>query len=64
MNNFLSPGLMFESIIEIEANKLFLVLIEMLHLIGNESNGDFVHVDEEMIFMVILIDKEIHKVAF
>jgi len=55
---------MFESIIEIEANKLFLVLIEMLHLIGNESNGDFVHVDEEMIFMVILIDKEIHKVAF
>lgn len=63
MYDFFSPGLMFSRIVEIKTKKLSVVLVEVFNLIRDESDGYIVKIEEKVIFMIILVDKEIHEIS-
>ena len=64
MNNFFAPVLVFLPVSQIETHHFFFVSVEVLNLVGDESDSDFSEVNKEVIFFGLFVDEEIHVVVF
>lgn len=64
MYNFFAPVLVFLPVSKIETYHFFFISVEVLNLVGDESDSNFSEINKEVIFFGLFVDEEIHVVVF
>ncbi len=64
MQNFLPPMLVLLSVPKVEAKQPLVMCIEILDLVGDESEGYFSKINKEVIFIIVFVHKEVHITPF